>query len=963
MDSMTLILLVALVCLAALGLMVLRRRTLARMAMRNIVRKKKYTVIVVAGLLIATAMISGALVMADTLGFVIRQDIYESTGAVDIVVTAKDAAGQNTYFDENIARDLAQGIANGSFEYLDGAQPAVRERVGVFNLENQLPYPDAILFGFDLNASINTLLDEKGNPVDSMDISGDRVVINEELADEINAFSGDVLTLMPSEGVSRNVIVSHIAHDTGMARWQNEKIVFVNLSFAQMSIVLEPNRINAIDVSNAGSISKGYKVTDQAVDELEEFLPGTMTFDYWTVKEDGIEVAEITADMISQLGIIMSSFTIIAGIALIINIFVMLAEERKPEMGISRAIGMQRFDLTHSFLFEGTVYALVAAIVGTLVGLVIAFVMFGLLSSVFGGGFAFTLHFEPSSLVIAGCAGFLITLLTVGAASWRVSRLNIVRAIRDIPEPVLAKSGKKYFVTGIAGIVLGLLMAYNGVASKQAISLDSGPSLFALGLSLVLIGHVHPRWPFTVSGVFIIWWVLDPTNLKEDLFGEISGGLEMFLVTGILLVIAGVVIVMFNSDVLIEGLMRLFGRRRSFLPVFRAAVSYPLNKKFRTSLTVFIFALIMFTVTVLAMIASFQRESVDATTQQFSGGFELTALSIKDLPAETFQDGVEDLMSKGAIDRYEPCLTAPVSIWNADDNESVPYYLQGMSQSMLENNEFSLADYADGYDDEEAVWQAVAENHSLAVIDGSVRPQIYGPSFGVIEVEAGEQITLVMANGDSVNVTIVGIMDQSFNLAVFTSNDFILNESSVYSWNLFYVSTTGDSGWTDKEVAQELEKRFIEYGLRVYVVRDMVKTLMDIISSTMQLMEVWLGMGLIVGISGLGIITIRSVAERRQEIGVMRSIGYQRDMILKTFVLETSFVSLLGIALGVILGLALSYRLWQWGDFKNNAAFVIPWGEILMLVAIAFVITLAATLPPSRSASRLAPAEALRRVD
>lgn len=143
----------------------------------------------------------------------------------------------------------------------------------------------------------------------------------------------------------------------------------------------------------------------------------------------------------------------------------------------------------------------------------------------------------------------------------------------------------------------------------------------------------------------------------------------------------------------------------------------------------------------------------------------------------------------------------------------------------------------------------------------------------------------------------------------------------------------------------------------------MVKQVLNTISTVMQLMEIFLGMGLIVGISGLGIITIRNVAERRQEIGVMRAIGFQREMVLKTFMLETSFVSLLGIALGVIFGLSLSYRLWDWGGFSANAAFVIPWAEILLLVAIAFVITLIATLPPARKASRLAPAQALRRVD
>jgi len=118
-----------------------------------------------------------------------------------------------------------------------------------------------------------------------------------------------------------------------------------------------------------------------------------------------------------------------------------------------------------------------------------------------------------------------------------------------------------------------------------------------------------------------------------------------------------------------------------------------------------------------------------------------------------------------------------------------------------------------------------------------------------------------------------------------------------------------------------------------------------------------------VGIAGLGIITIRNVAERRQEIGVMRAIGYQRDMILKVFLLETSFMSLLGIAIGTLMGLAISYTIFEWGGFSKISVFVVPWGEILLVLVIAFVITLAATLPPSRRAARLAPAEALRRVD
>ncbi|MDQ1371185.1 MAG: putative transport system permease protein, partial [Candidatus Thermoplasmatota archaeon] len=108
---------------------------------------------------------------------------------------------------------------------------------------------------------------------------------------------------------------------------------------------------------------------------------------------------------------------------------------------------------------------------------------------------------------------------------------------------------------------------------------------------------------------------------------------------------------------------------------------------------------------------------------------------------------------------------------------------------------------------------------------------------------------------------------------------------------------------------------------------------------------------------------IRNIAERRQEIGVMRAIGFQRSMILNTFLLETSFVALLGNFMGVALGLLLSYRLFDWGGFSDISVFVIPWGEVLLVLAIAFTVTIVSVLPPSMKAARLAPAEALRRID
>src|SRR4030042_1443074 len=94
-------------------------------------------------------------------------------------------------------------------------------------------------------------------------------------------------------------------------------------------------------------------------------------------------------------------------------------------------------------------------------------------------GMDVTLSFEWGSLLIAACAGFLLTVLTVSVASWRVSKLNIVRAIRDIPEPTLTKSDKKHFLTGALAIAFGVLVTLIGDAADQASYILAGPSLIA----------------------------------------------------------------------------------------------------------------------------------------------------------------------------------------------------------------------------------------------------------------------------------------------------------------------------------------------------------------------------------------------------------------------------------------------------------------------------------------------------
>ena len=132
------------------------------------------------------------------------------------------------------------------------------------------------------------------------------------------------------------------------------------------------------------------------------------------------------------------SFSIAAGILLIFLIFVMLAAERRGELGIARAVGTRRGHLVQMFLFEG---ARLRPARGRRRR---AARRRGRLRDgardgerVRSSGATSTIAYSVSRRASSSRTriGVLLTLVVVAFSAWRVSRMNIVTAIRNLPEP------------------------------------------------------------------------------------------------------------------------------------------------------------------------------------------------------------------------------------------------------------------------------------------------------------------------------------------------------------------------------------------------------------------------------------------------------------------------------------------------------------------------------------------------
>ncbi len=132
---------------------------------------------------------------------------------------------------------------------------------------------------------------------------------------------------------------------------------------------------------------------------------------------------------------------------------------------------------------------------------------------------------------------------------------------------------------------------------------------------------------------------------------------------------------------------------------------------------------------------------------------------------------------------------------------------------------------------------------------------------------------------------------------------------------------------------------------------------------------------IIIAIAGVGILNllIMAVYERTREIGVMGAMGMKPNQISLLFILEGIMIGLVGVAAGIVLGLALNAYLMRvgldFGSLTQAASYmalvknkVYPtWGleKILMRASTIAIISALAAVIPAIEAGRREPAEAL----
>lgn len=1042
----------------------LSRLVFLRMSLRNMVRRPSQTVILLCGLMLSTVFITASLGLSDS--FTASENMYRlaQLGQVDEAVSGHFSVDQFAAASARLKQQAGVRATAGVLLLRHGAD--------VTNVRTSLTQTRLDVYGLPpaFDQVYGPVTDQQGHIVHFADLRADEIMVSATVAKIMDVRPGDTLSIQTEIGPLTSK-VSHIL-STDVVVTSGEllsnapfpEILLPLATFQQMyeQGLHQPIAPNVLCISNMtqGSSQAILNLLQQIfqVAPLDPriHIPGTTQFDTTQIHPlrsaivGALNEVPFTSGLAldnspagREYALLLPAFTwllIGAGMVFLILLCLLLAAERKVELGISRALGLQRQHLVQLFLLEACGYGVLAALLGVPLGVgAVALELWALghLPTVNLGpdviassAFHVPLYLQVSwqSLLSAGCLSVLATAGVACLAAFWISRLNIVTAIRNLDDFTAVRSSLSGLLRALwqkprdaSGHPLPENLAWRFTHSLGAVGklfwglFQRGPLCLLCGLALLVSGQV---WMHEVgivllltSGGLLAAWAtqgLRTESLWQALFQRLGwswigvswvvygmqvGSNALFsalvslpnttfdsttvgqgpILLSLLLQIGGcVILVMTNLDLLAALLSFVLKRSRSLAPLSRMSVAYPLTFRFRARVTVTLLSSISFLIMLLLTnnLGQAQQGQVQVTSGNFQLEVQLTpdeqhqlGAAIQHVPSTLPQDIAAVSQMRLLYDPVNQDGTAPLPVRLYVPGQPVQQTgtapLSGplvVDDTFFNVSTMPLFASAQGYASARQVWDAVKNQPGDAVMryDNSLRGLPTSNGFAPFSVDVPESSA---RSAPYHRLTIIGLLPADVHwsnilLSTRTASQITPHPSSFTTYYYLQLQPEVQTNVAISHLEQVLHTG--RYGMQ-FVSLDAADANMLTADLTLFLVG-YLASGLLFGALSISVIVSRAVVERRQQIGMLRALGFTRTRILGVFVVESSFVITVGLATGTSLAVWLAAHIAR--QLYQNFPF--PLETVALIFLGSYLIAVVCIALPARRASRIPPAEALR---
>ena len=539
---------------------------------------------------------------------------------------------------------------------------------------------------------------------------------------------------------------------------------------------------------------------------------------------------------IAGLFLSMSFFLILAAVALTAMLFRFNVEQRNHESGLLTALGIPVKKILRWRLMEG----LVVVTLGSTIGALLAF--------------AYT-------------RGLLLFLESIwNRGDDRMFRFHAATAS---------------IVGGIIGFILLMMITIGFVTRRQAkrsasLRLESGSE------EILRSGKSHARWIAPVAAIIGLTALAASNAIAPQ---------GAFFLAGFSFLIAGL------------ALFRVAGASRSRPPKERPAPSLTithlarLNIARRPTRSLVVVGSLAAGLFLVVSVTAFQKHGGGDWQKRSapSGGFAFWIETTTPVHRSSASDSTADILNLGE-ERTKLGDILPFRIGAGDDascfnlnSVTRPRLLATDTTALDQRGSFTIKSTAPGI---EPTWKSLREGDALrAFIDETTL-------MWVLKKKPGDRIDYTDEQGNTFQIEIAGTLTGSVFQGSFIVDEqrYLERFPSTGGYQLFLAETSNDL----TETRNILQRALTDLGATVTTTSERLAAFNSVENTYISIFNVLGGLGVILGAAGLGIITARNLAERKNEFTQLYQFGISRKIIRSLIVRETRQFILWAIGIGLL---------------------------------------------------------------
>jgi len=916
---------------ATLLVIALRRPLLARLALREAVRRPGQSAIVVLGLMVGTVAIFAMQVLGDSFYESQTRAAFLAWGRVDLV-----AADGGRFFDPALATEVAADPRLRAS--LAGVQAGVELPSSVVDLDRGNAKPLVMLVGFDpaTQRPFGNYRLTDGRTTVGQDLGADDVLISASLGFALDARPGDRLRVSVGPQQVVEFRVAGVARAQGPGAYTLRPAIFSPL--ANLRPVIGDKGVNIIRLAAPGEgrteLDRAHDLAPQVRASLQG-LPGGPSLQVQELKREDFEAQVRQVDGTRGFYTAISLFVALAGAALVINLGLALAEERRPRHAVLRALGLGRSGMVALSVLEGAIYSLAAAVAalvpGALFGLGLVALVYVRVHNVVVESRAAPVQYAvtPGSVALSVTIGSLIVLATLFATSVRSSRMQISSAIKNLPEPTLQRGRSVWRTALMVGLGLGSLAAL--VVGSLPVRLAGGVGLVILATALVS-GRISDRLRASLTGAALTIWAAASLATIENIVSNDSG---IAIVLGVVTAVFGLSLVVASNLRLLELPMGwLQGGARAML---RPSLAYLTRRPLRAGLGTGAFALVL----VLMTMTSILIPTFNATFRSGLSEYDIR-VNAPTRPGLSLPDSVRPQIAREVAMPTRPYRGEVGESGLTLKDQYLPLY--SLSRTQLAAGLFELTNRDNRYKSDAEVWQALADDPHLVV----------SPTYTI----PGDTVRLVGPDGPVV-FRVAGVL-RTVGLWGLAGSEAAMAPFTTLPLGTTILLRTAP-GADPVALARQIQREVFSQGAEATTVQEMFDTVSSAGQAFADMIRLVMGIGLLVGVLSLGILALRAVIERRRSIGMLRALGYRPGQVLTGMLSEALITATCGALVGIGVGVPVSVVMIT--GYLPGARLEIDSASLALIVGLLYLAVLAVTIVPAFRAARLPAVEALRLED